>query len=129
VAGNIHASQAGVNVPASALANGAFSIYSWGPLVGASFFFDGDYYNVLRLGASTPGDWPQGALLRPEEAFNLDTKADDGLPAYGVIRAPKPQWQANCATTNVATTATYHLLYRDTACMMLFMDRFMAPQP
>jgi type II secretory pathway pseudopilin PulG len=38
VAGNIHASQAGVNVPASALANGAFSIYSWGPLVGASFF-------------------------------------------------------------------------------------------
>ena len=130
--GNIHASLAGVNVPAGSINNTAFSMYSWNacsaPISGTNYFFDGDYCHTLRFGAITVGDWPQSPALLPKEAADLDGKADDGLPAYGSVRAPQAQWQANCATTNVATTAVYNKSYTTPACILLFLNTFMAPK-
>lgn len=123
--GNIHTSVAGVNVPGGAIQNTAYFIFSWGLVSGATFFFDGDYTNTMTYGGIRVGDWPNGPAIRPDEAFNLDVKADDGKPAYGSIRAPQAQWQANCATSNASNTALYNISFQDSACLLLFLNTFM----
>ncbi|WP_371356729.1 hypothetical protein, partial [Salmonella sp. M132] len=52
--------------------------------------FDGTYGNTLFMGTACSGDpgcGLSGAILKPEEAWNIDTKLDDGKPATGFVRS------------------------------------------
>lgn len=91
----------GCNVPKSKLGTGMWNIIYYGRRSGDAYLFDGQYDHALML-TSGPG-WvnPLGGLLTPEEAWNLDTKMDDGKPGLGKIVASR--W--NFCATGAASTA------------------------
>ncbi len=60
--------------------------------------------------------------LAPEEAWNIDTKLDDGRPAYGKVYTTKGTgtWTPNCTTTGVSSTAEYNVTNRAKLCQQYF---------
>jgi prepilin-type N-terminal cleavage/methylation domain-containing protein len=83
-----------------------------------------NYGNILHYGAGpTPYYANTNALLKGEEAWNIDTKMDDGKPYTGKV------W-ARCTASGVSTTtvtdvgATYVLNDSANACRFLFANAF-----
>jgi len=66
---------------------------------------------------------PGEPAFKPEEAWNIDTKMDDGLPATGKII---PRWTAAnaCTTsaTNLDTAGTYNLIDSGVLCSLFFVN-------
>lgn len=64
----------------------------------------------------------QGPALRPEEAWNIETKIDDGRPAFGRVVAFKQGTSVtpNCTTTAVDATAEYAVSNTSIACSLNF---------
>ncbi len=70
------------------------------------------------------GGMPVGAVVTTAEAWNLDTKLDDGLPYQGYFqthyRVGSTQWGAtetkDCANSAVVAGATYNLTLAGKAC-------------
>lgn len=56
------------------------------------------------------------SAIKPEEAWNLDTKMDDGAPGRGKFFGS--QTGGTCATTSVASTAQYKLSTSDIECAL-----------
>lgn len=128
-AGGANHSIVGTNVPPGPLTNTAFAIGSFGLLVGDTNLFDADYNNTLFFGASVTNSWPVGEALTPTEAYQLDSKADDGRPAYGAILASKATQVPNCVSTSVATTASYKRSFATAACYLYFLQTFKRTNP
>lgn len=106
---------AGTNCPRTKMSDGLIRL-AWigGPVSGHANLFDGPYsFNLLELGSTS------GPALKPEEMWNIDTKMDDGRPATGNILVPKntSTWAPGCATTDVASTATYSLTSTSKLCL------------
>ncbi len=82
---------------------------------GNAQYFDGSY-GVNLLSLISMGGYP----LKPKEAWNIDTKLDDGKPAYGKIFNLKSTstWSPNCTTTAVASTSEYSLTNSNKACIL-----------
>lgn len=74
---------------------------------GDATYFDGLYFHVLRVAAVTAGGMPTTAFMTPQEQLALDIKFDDGKPGSGWIESPKSSAQANCASSDTASSATY----------------------
>lgn len=106
------------NVPRGKLSNSFFA-FGWisGPVSGSTQYFDGSY-NINILGMGTTGTPP----LKPEEAWNLDVKMDDGRPGYGVMWSLKSSstWNPNCTTTAVASTSEYNLSSTSSLCQIWY---------
>jgi hypothetical protein len=45
------------------------------------------------------GGFPVGAILTTEEAWNIDTKIDDGLPYQGFFQKPLLRWLGTAGCT------------------------------
>jgi len=72
------------------------------------------------------GNVPGGNVLKPEEAWNIDTKMDDGRPVSGKI-IPLYQNSTNlCSTAASATdtSATYLLSSTTVGCSLYFLNAF-----
>lgn len=95
--------------------------------------FPGDKGHVLVLFRNSS----QGAggalvgtpLLTAEDAYNIDLKFDNSLPATGYIQTFKPVSGANyldndCATTADETTARYNLSSSGSQCALIFTNVF-----
>lgn len=101
----------GSNSPASKIANAGWTtrylnIYNDEDSNGFQIQFQ---QNIMYLGmVQGGGGLSSGSIVKPEEAWNLDTKADDGLPAQGKWVARK--W-SNCTTaaSNTELSAAYNL--------------------
>ena len=114
---------AGVNSPASRIPNATWSTIYRTPAYNAyEIGFDGDFGNALEIGTSVPGSYGHNPILKPEEAWNIDTKLDDGKPGTGAVRALEQSGSWNCTTAANTTdyTATYQLTNSNTACAMSF---------
>lgn len=61
-------------------------------------------------------------ILTPEDTWNLDTKFDDGKPAYGIFTGPQSTWSGGvgCTTTDVPSTAAYSLTNSSKVCRFNF---------
>jgi prepilin-type N-terminal cleavage/methylation domain-containing protein len=112
----------GTHIPPSKLGNAAWRVAGLGsigdngvgsPVAGAtvpaaSTFYDANYGNVLMLGTGTNSLLPAG-VLKPEEAWNIDTKMDDGKPDLGAVLTLESQGNATagagCGNRATATTA------------------------
>jgi len=110
----------GLNAPGSKISGGKWTVtgYIGAYVAGTDFnFLDWSNQNRLMLGAiNSPSSY--GTLLKPEEAWNIDVKLDDGKPARGMVR----EWYyINCTTgTNSSDfNAEYALTYTSAACAML----------
>lgn len=92
-------------------------------------YFAGTYEHVFALGVPnevTP-------VLKPTEAWNIDTKIDDGKPALGnfMVRGDS-SWSgpgdavASCttATSRTDVSASYKTEYNELACSPLFTRQF-----
>ncbi len=112
----------GTNSPTSRLKSAG-----WSAAMRTGVAADANWYlapagNFLLLGSEsgTAANW--GLVLRPEEAWNIDTKVDDGRPAYGKVVTLKPSpgtLMPTCATTDVDATAAYALSNTAIACGLI----------
>jgi prepilin-type N-terminal cleavage/methylation domain-containing protein len=110
---------AGTNMPRGKLTNSLFDLaYVTGPQTGSPQYFDGPYAVNVMMFMSTSS----GSVLKPEEAWNIDTKMDDGKPATGSTWALKntSTWSPGCTTTDAVSTAEYALTSTGSLCSIYF---------
>lgn len=76
----------GTNNPRSKLNNAGWNVGNLGTIATTptADYFEGAYGNTFLFGGGTSATLPT-ETLKPEEAWNIDTKADDGKPATGAI--------------------------------------------
>ena len=102
----------GTNTPPSKMSPGFFYPAWVGAISGDTNWYDGSYgFNALAF-------WGNGTLpLLPSEAWNIDTKLDDGMPATGGVFANKMSstWMPGCTTTDTAV-AQYNLTGTTKVC-------------
>jgi len=117
------------NIPLSKLTNAGWTA-SW-----AASNFAGDsaayalvYGNHFRFGALQAGGQSDIAVLKPEEAWNIDTKLDDGKPASGFIIAR--YWNNTCAAADDGSPAfndyiaSYRVSDSTVRCAIFFRNLF-----
>ncbi len=111
----------GRNAPRSKISNagcgiqpfmnaGAAAASPWPAVnIGNAFWFASEDDNIN----------PDGPVLKPEEAWNLDTKLDDGKPASGSIVSG---FVGTCTDSTDATliTANYNLISSTNSCFLVF---------
>ncbi len=115
----------GITVPASKLSNAGWGIFYNGPVAADSGnVYAGSYGNIFTFGTASSTAYPYGAAIKPEEAWNIDTKMDDGRPAFGNIIS----WRAtgtytpNCADNAAGASAQYNVTNTTNACALLFIN-------
>ncbi len=113
----------GANVPASKLPGSGWSGYHPDALGDATNWYTYEYGNTLTLGAASSGNMPVVPNLKPEEAWNIDKKIDDGKPGRGKMIVFK---HSLCAGTSGPTdyAADYALSNTTIACSLLFPNAF-----
>tara|TARA_B100001123_G_scaffold262669_1_gene292561 strand:+ start:303 stop:1085 length:783 start_codon:yes stop_codon:yes gene_type:complete len=109
-----NASMIGTNIPASRMGNAGWSFYHFTPRpISDTGYFDGPYGYFFFFGATTGTNVSYNPVLTPEEAWNIDTKIDDGMPATGKVLSLESQ-AGNCsdlaASSTVSLTASKYLL-------------------
>lgn len=135
-AGGVEAHEAGVNCPKSKLGDGSgFGTHVVGTVTADPAWFDGTYGHALFFGRPSNAAVMPSPSLTPEEAWSLDSKYDDGLPAQGSIVTFNSNMPllVNCTETSAgsgaATTfddldAVYRLGNASQACMLIFRNIF-----
>lgn len=95
----------GTNVPGSRLSGAGTSVrYQDATYLGDSRNYQMDYGNHYIIGAPTTGvssALTSNGVMKAEEVWNIDTKIDDGRPAYG--RLTVVGWTL-CTTSNSKTS-------------------------
>jgi len=123
----------GVNAPASKLSGGGWTIYDLQTQSGSVSLFDGAYNNSFWFGGVIAGSAPNIDMLTASEAWNLDSKIDDGKPALGRIVARDRKLCALAADGSALTTAaadaakldaTYNLAEESFTCVLLMRNMF-----
>ena len=98
----------------------------------ATFFLDGtsygasaflDYGNFLRFGGATGNSSLNTPVLSPKDAWNIDTKLDDGNPGHGTVIASHWGTCTN-ASSNSDLTAGYKLTSTGSQCTLYFVQQF-----
>jgi prepilin-type N-terminal cleavage/methylation domain-containing protein len=117
-AGNEH-SVFDENAPRSKYGNMGWSVGFRGTDAGNTYFFANDYGHVYYFGAQHFVSAALDPGLAPADAWNIDTKFDDGMPARGNVIA---HWWGIC--TNAAnqndTDADYDLQEENPSCSLIF---------
>ena len=110
------------NVPTGRLGSSLWQTAYWGTISSNAQWFNGEYGNALMFGGMIPNYDAVGAILKPEEAYNIDMKMDDGKPALGKVVVRVYSDLAGCTTTsNPATlTAEYRLNSTALGCALVF---------
>lgn len=114
---------AGVNQPAFPVSRSGMSMTTSIVSGGADpHYFDGVLNPTFHVGGqrSTGSFWTP--IFTPEEMWSMDTKMDDGRPAYGRFQSLKSTstLNPNCATTAIASTALYNLTNQAILCTVLY---------
>ncbi len=121
----------GVNVPTSKFNKGLWHIFSIGIVtLPSSSFFEGSYGNALYFGGFVDNSSiPNAPIMTASDAWNIDSKMDDGKPATGSIRgseefalaANNPAGCSNPATAATSLAAsTYTLANTANTCVLIF---------
>lgn len=98
--------------------------------VATGTFFAGNYGNAFVVGSGTSAIAP-AAILKPEEAWNLDTKMDDGRPDQGVVTTLESQGSTTtgagspgctdlASSTSALAASSYRLDATGTNCSLVF---------
>jgi len=101
----------GLNVPSSKLNNGVWNIAGLNVADATSLtYFPASYSNALILGSGTSALAPT-PLMKPEDAWNIDIKSDDGIPDQGAVVSLESEGSATAGIastgcTNLAASAT-----------------------
>ena len=113
----------GTNAPASKLGRAGWSIHSEAPITGDSLNYDGTQNNILYYGTiapTFPSSHTMGPAMKASEAWNIDTKMDDGKPSSGSIITYKPMYEWYGCADGMAADAPYALSRTEIACNLIF---------
>ncbi len=122
----------GSSNPKAKLNLAAWHILYLGTVTTASAdYYEGNYGNVLILRSGADLSSFVGGyygVLKPSEAWNIDTKTDDGLPHLGSVTAPEAEG-GDCGDAGVSFTATATTGYEldkqaSNACALIFKTGF-----
>lgn len=85
---NVEHAAIGYNVPASRYGNAGWTFYSFGSprAISETSYFEGDYGTFLFFGGANGTNVTFQPIIKPEEAWGIDSKMDDGKPATGAVR-------------------------------------------
>jgi len=119
----------GTNVPASKLSAAGWSTgLIPDQIILSTSWFEGAYGNIFVFGRNNSNTWTSYQALKPEEAWNIDTKLDDGKPGLGVIVTTENRTSCHDAGTSnsvaLAPTANYALNNDDIYCHLVFRPKF-----
>jgi len=108
------------NTPFSKLNNARWNASYGNNVTGAwsSGLFHYEYSPfVFILGGASPPNWNAGRILKPEEAWNIDTKLDDGRAGMGKVVA---NWSVcTDAADGSQTGANYALSATSVDCLLM----------
>ena len=125
-AANTSASSA--NVPPGRISASLWFINNSSTQSGSTTVFDGQYDNTFMVGGAQANTLPNAAIFRPEEAYNIDTKLDDGKPATGKITpySINAFTTTSCTNATASSTLTANYLLTNTAltCAIQFRQQF-----
>jgi len=113
----------GTDSPASRMANAGWGVAYIANYGGDAATYAYDYGNFFAFGGTVSGNMPYAAVLSPADAFNIDTKLDDGEPAHGKVISRR--W-STCATStsNTDYTGAYNLANTSLQCTLYFIKQF-----
>lgn len=114
-----------VNIPRSKVSNAGWHIGWMGDVaISDTTRFEGNYGNIFYFGTLAPGGATVNPALKPEDAWNIDTKADDGKPATGSLVTWEYDGTAcsDLAASGAGSLAasTYLLSGTGTPCRLIF---------
>ncbi len=99
--------------------DGVLSIYYLGSNAGSAYFFPSNYQHTIELFAHLGTD--NVGIFIPSEAYAVDQKMDDGLPAFGsVMGQPQSADNIPCSTTSDPLTARYDTADNSFKCGLIF---------
>lgn len=110
----------GTHNPRSKINTAGWNVLYLGNIVAANTdHFPGTYGNALFFGANgAAGAYSlPGEVIKPEEAWNLDTKVDDGRPDLGGVLTME-------SDTTCGTTAGYVLTQTGNTCALIFKSNY-----
>lgn len=104
----------GTNVPRARIGDSAYHLLGLTSAIpaGNPQYFEGPYgFNVIGLTRS---------VLRPEEAWNIDVKMDDGRPGLGRVFGYKASstWEPGCTTTDAPGTSEWAVSNSSVRCTL-----------
>jgi prepilin-type N-terminal cleavage/methylation domain-containing protein len=109
--------QVGTNVPRATIKNGFFDLV-FSPQTNATNFGFAESRLDRHL-VTLYGDNASYSALKPEEAWNIDTKIDDGSPAYGnVLSTKKTSTVGTDCTTSDTASAVYAVTDNHILCIL-----------
>ena len=84
--------------------------------------------NVIYISKASSRGSPYSPMLAPEDAGNLDTKMDDGLPGTGSVISNKGDGTTTYCTSVAGTTtdagATYNFNVTNKDCYLQYLRAF-----
>lgn len=115
----------GVNIPSSKLNNGLWHVRYMGVTTSGwgTWWYTMNYGQMLSVGADVTSSWPYGAIIRPEEMWNIDVKYDDGIPGRGKVIAGSRN-TCTLAASDTDFSAAYNLSSTAMACVPAFIHVF-----
>lgn len=115
----------GTNAPRSKISTAGWGAIWAGVTGGSGNAFAADYGNYFGFGSPLTGNGlTLNFVIKPEEAWNIDTKMDDGKPGTGKIM---PYTWGACTTAANQTdnaAAQYDLIDTSIACGLYFVRSF-----
>jgi hypothetical protein len=76
---------------------------------------------LIYFGLQHASNLPTTAALAPSEAWNIDTKMDDGRPGYGALQSANATLRPNCASSDDPNLAVYELAHTGITCNLYYM--------
>lgn len=110
----------GLSSPQSRVNDLTYALNYIGTITNAADYarFIGSYDNVMMIGKKTEVN---DAVFTPAEAYELDSKIDDGIPGTGIVRSMKPNWRPNCATTENPADSIYQVNNQVIGCNLYYL--------
>ncbi len=120
----------GSNAPRGRIANTGYSVEYWGNQSGSSITWNGNYGNAYIFGGAQSVNPPETEVLKPEEAWNIDKKLDDGMPSTGFITTffrysyNPHKLTDHCTDGDGDGTANYNLISSSVVCNLMIKTGF-----
>jgi hypothetical protein len=131
-AGGSQEAVVGTNVPKSKIKGGGYTLQYFRASGGDMTHFSGTYGHIIHFGMGDTYLGPNAKLftynpvLTAAEALAIDSKSDDGLPAYGKVMGPNVGCNCGYPTDYCTASSTqYNLAYgNDPVCALIFVMPF-----
>ena len=115
----------GVEFPAIGVGRGGAKLGYVGIGGGGASSILGSTGHFLKFGAEGTSSGLVGGIIRPDEAYNIDSKIDDGRPGMGSFLAHydpglAPVASTRCITSFSSSNANYNLTFINNGCTLFF---------